>query len=157
MKRRLCFSVVFKNCIHVKVLGIYYSLSFKIFLVNCIVQNTSLLAWIVSCLLEILLFIHHLIWFRHFCILLYASPLVQKYISVVKSPPNHTSPPSTAATFFATHLMAVLQSSRYSIFHSGDTPIQLSLLWQSYSCQHLNTETSTWGNRGFTTETPSIF
>jgi len=31
------------------------------------------------------------------------------------------------ATFLTTHLMAVLQPSRYSIFHSGDTPIQLSL------------------------------
>ena len=35
--------------------------------------------------------------------------------------------PSTAATFLATRLMAVLQPSRYSVFHSGDTPIQLSL------------------------------
>jgi len=49
------------------------------------------------------------------------------YISTVKSPPKHTSPPSTAATFLTTRLMAVLQSSGYSIFHSGDTPIQLGL------------------------------
>jgi len=59
-------------------------------------------------------------------------------------------------TFFATCLMAVLQPSRYLIFHSGDTPIQLSLPWWSYSCQCLNTETSTQGNRDFTTETLSI-
>ena len=52
-------------------------------------------------------------------------------VPVVKPPPNHTSPPS----------MAVLQPSGYSIFHGGDTPIQLSLPWQSYFCQCLNTET----------------
>ena len=57
----------------------------------------------------------------------YASPLVQKYIPTVKSPPNHTSPPSTVATFLATCLMVVLQSSGYSVFHSRNTPIQLSL------------------------------
>ena len=77
-------------------------------------------------------------------------------VPVVKPPPNHTSLPSTAATFLATHLMAVLQPSRYSVFHSRDTSIQLSLPWQSYSCQCLNTETSTRGNRDITTETPSI-
>ena len=49
------------------------------------------------------------------------------YISAVKSPPKHTSLPSTVATFLATHLMVVLQPSRYSVFHSGDTPIQLGL------------------------------
>jgi len=49
------------------------------------------------------------------------------YITMVVSPPKHTSLPSTAATFLATHLMVVLQSSGYSIFHSGDTPIQLGL------------------------------
>jgi len=42
-------------------------------------------------------------------------------------PLNPTSLPSTAATFLATHHMAVLQPSRYSIFHGGDAPIQLSL------------------------------
>ena len=77
-------------------------------------------------------------------------------IPAVEPPPNHTSLPSTAATFLVTRLMAVLQPSRYSVFHGGDTPIQLSLPWRSYSCQCLNTETSTWGNRGFPTETPSI-
>ena len=60
------------------------------------------------------------------------------------------------ATFLATCLMVVLQPSRYSIFHSEDTPIQLGLPWQSYSCQCLNTENSTQGSRGFTTETLSI-
>ena len=49
-------------------------------------------------------------------------------VPVVKPPPNHTSPPSTVATFLATHLIVVLQPSRYSIFHGGDTPIQLGLL-----------------------------
>ena len=48
-------------------------------------------------------------------------------VPTVKPPLNHISPFSIAATFLATHLMAVLQPSRYSIFHSGDTPIQLSL------------------------------
>ena len=48
-------------------------------------------------------------------------------IPVVKPPPNHTSLPSTVATFLATHLMVVLQPSGYSVFHGGDTPIQLSL------------------------------
>jgi len=48
-------------------------------------------------------------------------------IPAVKPPPNHTSPPSTAATFLAICLMVVLQPSGYSIFHGGDTPIQLSL------------------------------
>ena len=47
-----------------------------------------------------------------------------------------------AAIFLVTCLMVVLQLSEYSIFHSRDIPIQLSLLWQSYSCQCLNTETS---------------
>ena len=60
------------------------------------------------------------------------------------------------ATFLTTCLMAVLQPSRYSVFHSEDTPIQLSLSWQSYSYQCLNTETSAQDNRGFPTETPSI-
>jgi len=50
-------------------------------------------------------------------------------------------------TFLATCLMAVLQLSRYSIFHSEDTPIQLSLPWWSYPCQCLNTEISARGNK----------
>ena len=78
------------------------------------------------------------------------------YIPVVKTPPKHTSPPSMAVTFLTTYLMAVLQPSGYSIFYGRDTPIQLSLLWWSYFCQCLNTETSTQGNRGITTEIPSI-
>ena len=49
-------------------------------------------------------------------------------VPMVKPPLNHTSLPFTAATFLATCLMAVLQPSGYSIFHSRDTPIQLSLL-----------------------------
>ena len=48
-------------------------------------------------------------------------------VPVVKPPPNYTSLPSTVAISLVTHLMAVLQLSRYSVFHSGDTPIQLGL------------------------------
>jgi len=77
-------------------------------------------------------------------------------IPMVKPPLNHTSLPSMTATLLTTYLMAVLQPSGYSIFHGGDTPIQLGLPWQSYFCQCLNTETSARGNRGFTNETPSI-
>jgi len=51
----------------------------------------------------------------------------RNYISAVKSPQKHTSLPSIAATFLATHLMAVLQLSGYSIFYGRDTPIQLGL------------------------------
>jgi len=54
-------------------------------------------------------------------------PVLENYISAVMPPLNHTSLPSMAATFLATRLMAVLQPSGYSIFHGGDTPIQLSL------------------------------
>ena len=82
--------------------------------------------------------------------------LSRNYISMVISSPNHISPPSTVAIFLTTHLMVVLQPFGYSIFHSRDTPIQLNLPWQSYFCQYLNTKTSAWGNRGFTTETPNI-
>ena len=71
--------------------------------------------------------------------------------------PNYTSPSSMAATFLVTHLITVLQPSRYSIFHSRDTPIQLGLPWRSYSCQCLNTETSARSDRSFTTEISSIF
>ena len=88
--------------------------------------------------------------------IIYKSTCPENYIPAVIPPLNPTSPPSTVATFLATHLMAVLQPSGYSVFHSGDTPIQLSLPWRSCSCQCLNTETSAWGNRGFTTETLSI-
>jgi len=83
--------------------------------------------------------------------------LSETYIPMVISSPNYTSLPSTAVTFLATRLTVVLQPSGYSIFHSGDTPIQLGLPWWSYSCQCFNTETSDWSNRGFTTETLSIF
>ena len=80
----------------------------------------------------------------------------RNYIPIVKLPPKHTSLSSMMATFLTTRLIAVLQPSGYSIFHGRDTSIQLSLPWQSYSCQCLNTETSAWGNRGFITETLSI-
>ena len=53
--------------------------------------------------------------------------LSRNNVPVVKPPPNHTSLPSTTATFLATRLIAVLQPSGYSVFHGGDTPIQLSL------------------------------
>ena len=87
---------------------------------------------------------------------IYKSICLENYIPTVMLPLNHTSPPSMAATFLATRLMTVLQPSGYSVFHDRDTPIQLSLPWQGCSCQCLNTETSARGNRGFTTETPSI-
>ena len=86
----------------------------------------------------------------------YASPPIQKLHLCGEVTSKYTSLPSTVATFLTTHLMVVLQLSRYSIFHSRDTSIQLSLPWQSYSCQCLNTETFAWGNRSFTTETMSI-
>jgi len=78
------------------------------------------------------------------------------YIPGVISSLNYTSLPSMAAIFLAIYLIAMLQPSRYSIFHGRDTPIQLSLPWWSYLCQCLSTETSTWSNRSFTTETLSI-
>ena len=81
-------------------------------------------------------------------IVIYKSTCPENYIPTVMPPLNPTSPPSMAATFLATRLMAVLQPSRYSVFHDGDTSIQLSLPWRSYFCQCLNTETSAWGNRG---------
>jgi len=51
----------------------------------------------------------------------------ENYIPAVMSPPKNTSLPSTVATFLATCLMAVLQPSGYSVFHGGNTPIQLGL------------------------------
>ena len=78
------------------------------------------------------------------------------YIPAVILPLNHTSLSSTTAIFFATYLVAVMQSSRYFIFHDRDTPIWSSLLWWSHSYQCLNTKTSAQGNRGYTTKTPSI-
>ena len=59
--------------------------------------------------------------------------LSRNYIPVVISSPNHTSPSSMAATFLTTHFMVVLQPSRYFVFHSRDTSIQLGLPWWSYS------------------------
>ena len=54
--------------------------------------------------------------------------LSRNCIPTVISSPNYTSLPSMVATFLATHLIVVLQPSGYSVFHSRDTPIQLSLL-----------------------------
>jgi len=51
----------------------------------------------------------------------------RNYIPVVISSLNYTSLPSMVAIFLATHLMAVLQPSGYSVFYSGDTPVQLGL------------------------------
>ena len=53
--------------------------------------------------------------------------LSRNNVPTVKPPPNYTSPPSTVAIFLTTCLMAVLQPSRYSIFHGRDAPIQLGL------------------------------
>ena len=50
------------------------------------------------------------------------------YIPAVESPPKHTSLPFMVATFLATCLMAVLQPSGYSIFHSRVTPVSVSIL-----------------------------
>ena len=61
-------------------------------------------------------------------IVIYKSTCPENYIPAVMPPLNPTSPPSTAATFLATRLMVVLQPSGYSVFHGGDTPIQLSFL-----------------------------
>ena len=58
---------------------------------------------------------------------IYKSTCLENYIPVVMPPLNPISLPFMAATFLTTCLMAVLQPSRYSIFHGGDTPIQLSL------------------------------
>ena len=49
--------------------------------------------------------------------------LSRNYIPVVISSSNYASPPSTAATFLTTCLLAVLQPSGYSIFHGRNTPI----------------------------------
>jgi len=51
----------------------------------------------------------------------------ENYIPVVMSPLKNTSPPFMVATFLTTCLMAVLQLSGYSVFHDGNTPIQLGL------------------------------
>ena len=58
---------------------------------------------------------------------IYKSTCPENYIPAVMPPLNPTSPPSMAATFLATRHMAVLQPSGYSVFHGGDTPIQLGL------------------------------
>jgi len=74
---------------------------------------------------EMLAIIRGLEAWRHFVI--YKSTCPENYIPVVMLSLNHTSLPSTVATCLATRFMAVLQPSRYSVFHGGDTPIQLSL------------------------------
>ena len=84
------------------------------------------------------------------------SLLIQNYIPMVILPPNHTSLSFIAAIFLVIYLTVVMQPSGYSVFHDGNTPILLSLPWQSYPYQCLNTETSAQDNRGYTTETPSI-
>ena len=58
---------------------------------------------------------------------IYKSTCPENYIPMVMPSLNPTSPPSMAATFLATCHMAVLQPSGYSVFHGGDTPIQLGL------------------------------
>ena len=60
-------------------------------------------------------------------LVIYKSTCPENYISVIMPPLNHTSLPSTVATFLIIRLMAVLQPSGYSVFHDRDTPIQLSL------------------------------
>ena len=82
----------------------------------------------------------------------YASLLIQKL-----HPHSEVTSKTYKPTFLAIHLIAILQPSRYSIFYGEDTPIQLGLSWRSYFYQCLNTETPTQNNRGFTTETLSIF
>ena len=52
---------------------------------------------------------------------------LENYIPMVMSLLKHTSPPSMAATFLTTRLMAALQLSGYFVFHDGVTPIQLGL------------------------------
>ena len=49
------------------------------------------------------------------------------YITAVKSPPKHTSPPFTVTTFLATYLIAVLQLSGYSVVHGRNTLIHFGL------------------------------
>ena len=60
-------------------------------------------------------------------VVIYKSTCPENYIPAVVPPLNPTSLPSTAAIFLATRLMALLQPSGYSVFHDGDTPIQLGL------------------------------
>ena len=55
-------------------------------------------------------------------ILSYASPLVWKL-----HPHGEVTSKTYKPTFLTTHLMVVLQLSGYSVFHGGDTPIQLGL------------------------------
>ena len=104
-----------------------------------------------SFLIKLLLYVLLCSFYYFCCILLYTSLPVRK-----QRLRGETTSKPYKPTFLTTCLIAVLQPSRYFVLHSGDTPIQLSLPWRSCSCQCLNTKTSAWGNRGFTTETLSI-
>ena len=64
---------------------------------------------------------------KRYVSVIYRSTCPENYIPAVMPPLNHTSPPSMAATFLATCLMAVLQPFGYSVFYDRDTPIQLGL------------------------------
>ena len=46
---------------------------------------------------------------------------------------HYISPPSIVAILLAICLVVVMQQSRDSVFHDGDTPIQLGLPWQSHT------------------------
>ena len=46
---------------------------------------------------------------------------------------HYASSPSMAAILLITCLAVVIQPSRYSVFHNGDTLIQLCLPWQSHT------------------------
>ena len=89
--------------------------------------------------------------------LLYASPPIWKLHlhSDIASQPY--KPTFYSGYLLITCLVAVVYSSWYSVFHDRDTSNWLSLSWQSYSCQCLNTKTSAQGNKSYTTKTLSIF
>jgi len=52
---------------------------------------------------------------------------IQVHLSGKLHPHGDATSEPYKPTFLATHLMVVLQPSGYSIFHDGDTPIQLGL------------------------------
>ena len=120
----------------------------------------SSLSMLTDLLMEVfyfLLFLSRLTWGVNLYVYYMQVHLSGNYISMMISSLNYTSLPFMAATFLITHLLAVLQLSRYSVFYGRDTPIWLGLPWRSYSYLCLNTETFAQGNRNFTIETPSIF
>jgi len=49
-------------------------------------------------------------------------------IPMVKPPSKHISLSSMVATFLTTRLMAMLQPSRYSVFHDGVNPVSVLTL-----------------------------